>query len=70
MKEKIIKTAGSIWNALREKDKVEISRLPKMVGEKTVIVYQAIGWLAREDKIVYHKKGDKTYISLPDHERG
>jgi hypothetical protein len=69
MKEKIIKTSGSIWNALREKEMVEISRLPKMVNEKTMVVYQAIGWLAREDKIVYHTKGGKTYVSLPEHER-
>ena len=70
MKEKIIKTAGSIWNALREKDKVEISRLPRMVNERTVIAYQAIGWLAREDKIEYHMKAGKTYVSLTEHERG
>lgn len=64
MKAKIGETAGRVWETLKEKEKIEISALARMLKEKTVIVYQAVGWLAREDKISYHKKGGKIYISL------
>ena len=68
MKTLIGQTAGKVWKQLKEKDQVNIEQLPRMLKEKTVIVYQAVGWLAREDKIKYHKKGDKTYVSLTDSE--
>jgi len=64
MKTQIGETAGKIWQTLREKDQVSVSRLPKIVAEKDVVVYQALGWLARENKIAYHQKGNKTSISL------
>jgi hypothetical protein len=64
MKEVIGETAGRIWEVLREKEKVNVTQLPKTLKEKTLIVYQALGWLARENKIDYHKKGDKIFVSL------
>jgi len=64
MKAKIGETAGRVWEMLKEKEKIEISALARMLKEKTVVVYQAVGWLAREDKISYHVKGGKIYISL------
>jgi hypothetical protein len=33
------------------------------------IVYQALGWLAREDKINYHTEERKTFVSLSHEER-
>ena len=64
MKAKVGETAGRVWEILKNKEKVEISALARMLKEKTVVVYQAVGWLAREDKISYHVKGNKIYISL------
>lgn len=69
MKELIGKTAGRIWEVLREKEKVNVTQLPKTLKEKTLIVYQALGWLARENKIDYHKKGDKIFVSLSGNEK-
>ncbi|HUU49482.1 MAG TPA: winged helix-turn-helix domain-containing protein [Nitrospinota bacterium] len=69
MKEVIGKTAGRIWEVLREKEKVNVTQLPKTLKEKTLIVYQALGWLARENKIDYHKKGDKIFVSLSGNEK-
>lgn len=66
MKEKIGETAGEIWIVLKEKKELDISQLPRLLKEKSVIVYQAVGWLAREDKIVYKTKAAKTYISLTE----
>lgn len=69
MKEKVIATAGKIWKVLQEKDEINISQLPKIVKENSEITYQAIGWLAREDKINYQLKNGKIFISLTDSER-
>ena len=69
MKEKIGETAGKIWNILREHEEVAISQLPAMMKEKTLIVHQALGWLAREDKIVYRAKGNKIYVALMESEK-
>jgi hypothetical protein len=66
VKEKIGETAGKIWKVLKEKKEVDISQLPRLLKEKSVIVYQAVGWLAREDKIAYRTKAAKTYISLTE----
>ena len=64
MKHGIGETAGRVWEVLNKKKSVEITSLPRTLKEKTLIVYQALGWLAREDKLVYRKKGDKIYVSL------
>lgn len=69
MKEKIGKTAGNIWDILQENEEVAISQFPKMLNEKAVVVNQALGWLAREDKIIYRQEGNRTLISLTDSER-
>jgi len=64
MKSDIGTASGKIWEILSAKDEIEVSRIPKLIDEKTLIAYQALGWLAREDKIQYRTKGGKTYISL------
>jgi Mn-dependent DtxR family transcriptional regulator len=69
MKEKIGKTAGKIWDLLQEKDEIAISQFPKLLGEKAVIVNQALGWLAREDKIHYRQEGNRTLVALMATER-
>ncbi len=69
MKEQVGKCAGKIWNLLQKKDEVSITQLPRAIKEKSVDAYQGLGWLAREDKIVYHKKGDKIFVSLVNSER-
>jgi len=64
MREQIGHTAGKIWETLRDQKPVSVSRLPKLVGEKDAVVYQALGWLAREDKIEYHTKSNRTSVSI------
>ena len=70
MKEKIGETAGIIWKILKSKGEVNISQLPKILKEKSEIVYQALGWLAREDKINYSTKNRRNYVSLAESEKG
>ena len=64
MKQQVGETAGVIWRYLRERERVAISRLPRDIPARQPIVYQALGWLAREDKIEYQTEGNVTYIRL------
>ena len=69
MKDKVIQTAGKTWKTLGENGPMSIAQLGKAIKEKNEIVNQAIGWLAREDKIKYVKQGNKALISLVDSEQ-
>lgn len=69
MKDKIGETAGKTWKFLKEKGEVNIAQLPRNLKEKSAVVYQAVGWLAREDKIEYRTKATKTFISLAESEK-
>ena len=69
MKTKIGEMAGRVWKVLGERDSVAVSTLPQILKEKGEIVYQAVGWLAREDKIDFRKKEGKTFVSLSNEER-
>lgn len=69
MKERVGLTAGNIWNLLRNKAEINVTQLPKVVKEKPLVIHQALGWLAREDKISYREEGVKLFISLTQAER-
>ena len=68
MKDKIIEAAGKTWKTLGENGEIAIPEITKMIKEKEEIALQAIGWLAREDKINYATKNNKTFISLVESE--
>jgi hypothetical protein len=70
VKDKIGKTAGEIWKILKKKKEMNVAELPKLLNEKSALVYQSLGWLAREDKIEYHIKAAKTFVSLAESEKG
>jgi hypothetical protein len=42
----------------------EILRVPRIMREKEELVYLALGWLIREDKISFYKKEEKLFIFL------
>lgn len=69
MKKQIGDAAGAIWRVLHEKDKVSLATLPKVMKEKESLTYQAVGWLAREDKIQFQTEGKTTFVTLAPHER-
>ncbi|MDE5969491.1 MAG: winged helix-turn-helix domain-containing protein [Muribaculaceae bacterium] len=56
--------AGSVWSALNEADALGLKQLKKISKLKDKEVYAAIGWLAREGKIVINEnpEDDKDYI--------
>jgi hypothetical protein len=68
MKAKIGEMAGRVWRTLGEREAVALSSLPQILKEKGEIVYQALGWLAKEDKIEFRKKEGKIHVSLSHEE--
>ena len=68
MKEKVIEVAGKTWKTLAQKGAMKIDQLPTALKENESVVYQALGWLAREDKINYSVKNKQTFVSLVDAE--
>lgn len=69
MKDKIGNIAGDIWKILKEKGEVNAAQLPKLLNEKSALVYQGLGWLARENKVEYQAKEAKTFVSLAENEK-
>ncbi|MDR0413613.1 MAG: winged helix-turn-helix domain-containing protein [Dysgonamonadaceae bacterium] len=64
MKEKIGNDAGCVWNILNEggaKPVKELKKLTKMTDKE---IYAAIGWLAREEKLVFDPRETDLYLSL------
>lgn len=64
MLEKIGNDAGSIWKILNEKGILPIKELKRRAKLKEKEIYAAIGWLAREEKLVFIEKDEDLYLSL------
>ncbi|MGA7796662.1 MAG: winged helix-turn-helix domain-containing protein [Candidatus Acidiferrales bacterium] len=52
MNEEIGKMAGEIWHTLEANGEMTLAKLKKELNAKSPLFDWAIGWLAREDKIV------------------
>jgi hypothetical protein len=57
-------TAGMVWKALAENGPMSMAKLVKSVGQPRDTVMQALGWLAREDKIAIDDQGHSRVVSL------
>lgn len=57
-------TAGVIWKVLAESGPLSMARLVKAVGKPRDTVMQALGWLAREDKIQIEEEKRTRIVSL------
>ncbi len=56
--------AGEIWRTLCEKGEMSVAALKKSLGTKDATADWAIGWLAREDKIILRKERNTVRIGL------
>ena len=63
VEEKIAECAKRIWTLLEDMREVNILRLSEVLSERSVIAYQALGWLARDKKIRYEQRGSQVFIS-------
>jgi hypothetical protein len=68
MKEKVIETAGKTWRFLGQNGETNVNQLPRLLRENESVVLQALGWLAREDKINYTIRSRRTFVSLVEQE--
>lgn len=57
-------TAGAVWHALSSNGRMSLAKLVKTVGEPRDTVMQALGWLAREGKILIEDEGRSRMVSL------
>ncbi len=70
VEERIAECADRIWVLLEQSQEVNILRLSELLGERSVIAYQALGWLARDKKIRYAQRGSQVFISRHGGEAG
>ncbi len=56
--------AGHVWHYLHEHGPTSLSRLVKDVDIPRDVVMQAIGWLAREDKLSIDEESPGWMVSL------
>jgi Winged helix-turn-helix domain (DUF2582) len=66
MEEEIGVTAGAIWQTLNGNGEMSLAALKKEVNGKSPLIDWAIGWLAREDKIVLSRQKRSYYIRLKE----
>ena len=57
-------TAGTVWKILSASGPMTMAKLVKAVGEPRDTVMQALGWLAREEKIDIDEEGRRRIVSL------
>ena len=62
--EQIGELAGLVWHALNGREPLSLTKLVELVEAPRDTVMQAIGWLAREDKICIEQTGRGRMISL------
>ena len=64
MQESIVEAAGQIWNYLNSNGEVTTKKMQKDLSLDENMTFMGLGWLSREDKINYQKKGAHTNIYL------
>jgi hypothetical protein len=64
MNEEIGTVAGEIWRTLEANGEMTLPKLKKEVGAASPLFDWAIGWLAREDKILLTTEKRSTRASL------
>ena len=69
MKELIVACADRIVELLRKSGEVNIMNLCESLSERSVVGYQALGWLAHDGRVAYRRQGSQVYVSLADPSR-
>jgi hypothetical protein len=57
-------TAGKVWRFLDQKGEATLNQMKKGIKANPNLILQAIGWLAREDKLQIEKKDRYLIYSL------
>ncbi len=56
--------AGKIWRTLKSKGEMNVAQLKKTITADEKMILLALGWLAREDKLVFTFSGKMMKVSL------
>lgn len=64
MVDKIGSAAGTIWHFLEAEGECSVTKLIKETGLENKLAQRAIGWLAKEGKLVITSKGRTESVSL------
>jgi len=56
--------AGKIWSYLNENGDASVSAVVRKTGLNRAVAERAIGWLAREDKLVIEKQKNAEIVRL------
>ncbi len=59
-------TAGQIWKILHDKGPLTIAKLVKEIESPRDVTMQALGWLAREGKVIIEEEARTRVVSLKD----
>ena len=62
--QRIGETAGQLWSLLEAEGPMKLTQLVKQIDAPRDTVMQAIGWLAREDKISIDKASRTLVVTL------
>ncbi len=57
-------SAGRVWQYLSEHSAATPQEIKKALKLDEVMLYMAIGWLAREEKLVFSGEGSALKVSL------
>lgn len=57
-------TAGEVWRILDDNGSLSLAQLTKRIDAQRDVVMQAVGWLAREDKIEIEETGRGRFVAL------
>ncbi len=60
--------AGWVWHYLHDHGPVTLSKLAREIDAPRDLVMQALGWLARENKVRFHEGKRSKLVSLSDGE--
>ena len=66
MEAEIGEAAGKVWQALHAGGPLSRPKVAKATGLSAELVNQAVGWLAREGKLVVEKKKKSEFLGLKD----
>jgi hypothetical protein len=64
LEKRIAECAESIITLLHGAREVNILRLSEHLAERSMIIYQAVGWLAREGRVRYEQREKQVYVLL------
>ncbi|HUG92062.1 MAG TPA: winged helix-turn-helix domain-containing protein [Planctomycetaceae bacterium] len=56
--------AGMVWSYLTDNGAVTLSKLAREIDAPRDLVMQGVGWLAREDKVVFNEGKRSKTVSL------